>query len=76
MNGWEVVNKPPILFKRYSHHKAQVLPVKNGDVKLFLKYINVANPEHRLLLLVFLVSCFVPDFPLCYVGDFRRARIF
>ena len=63
MNGWEVVNKPPILFKRYSHHKAQVLPVKNGDVKLFLKYINVANPEHRLLLLVFLVSCFVPDFP-------------
>lgn len=62
-NGWEVIDKPPILFKRYSHHKAQVLPVKNGDVKLFLKYINITNPEHRLLLLVFIVSCFVSNFP-------------
>ena len=62
-NGWEIVDKPPILFKRYSHNKAQITPSKNGDVKLFLNYINVTNPEHRLLLLVFLVSCFVPGIP-------------
>ena len=62
-SGWEIVDKPPILFKRYTHNKAQVIPVKNGDVKLFLNYINVKNPEHSLLLLVFLVSCFVPGLP-------------
>jgi hypothetical protein len=61
--GWEIVEKPPILFKRYSHNKAQIMPSKNGDINLFLNYINVANPEHRLLLLVFLVSCFVPGIP-------------
>lgn len=62
-DGWELIDKPPILFKRFSHHKAQIVPVKNGDVKLFLNYINVVNTEHQLLLLVFLISCFIPDFP-------------
>lgn len=62
-DDWEVVDNPPIIFKRYSHHKAQVAPTKNGDAKLFLKYVNLVNPEHRLLFLIFLISCFVPDFP-------------
>ncbi len=61
--GWEIVDNPPTIFKRYPHHKEQVTPSKNGDVKLFLNYINVANPEHQLLLLIFLISCFIPDFP-------------
>lgn len=61
--GWEIVDNPPTIFKRYPHHKEQVTPVKNGNVKLFLDYINVANPEHQLLLLIFLISCFIPDFP-------------
>ncbi len=62
-DGWEIIEKPPILFKRYSHHKTQVLPIRSGDASLFLKYVNVTNPEHRLLLLVSLISCFIPDFP-------------
>jgi hypothetical protein len=62
-DGWEIVDNPPTIFKRYPHHKEQMTPIKNGDVKLFLNYINVANPEHQLLLLVFLISCFIPDFP-------------
>jgi hypothetical protein len=61
--GWEIVDKPPILFKRYSHNRSQIIPTKEGDVRKFLDYINIVNPEHRLLLMVFLVSCFVPDFP-------------
>lgn len=63
MAGWEVVDKPPILFKRYSHNKAQVMPARNGNIKLFLNYVKLANPEQQLLLQVFLVACFVPDFP-------------
>jgi hypothetical protein len=38
-SGWEIVDKPPILFRRYSHHKPQILPaMERGDVNLFLKY--------------------------------------
>lgn len=61
--GWKVVDKPPILFKKYSHHKAQVIPTPNGDVKKILEYINISNEEHKMLFLIFLVSCFIPNFP-------------
>jgi hypothetical protein len=61
-NGWEIVDKPPILFRRYSHSQPQVVPTAQGDVRLLLKYVNIQNPEHKLLLLVFLITCFIPDF--------------
>lgn len=62
-NGWEIIDNVPIIFKRYNHHKAQVTPVQNGDARLLLKYVNITNPEHRLLLLVSLIGAFIPDFP-------------
>jgi hypothetical protein len=62
-DGWKIVNRPPIIFKRYKHQKPQITPIKDGDVKLIFNYINIKNEEHKLLFLVFLVSCFIPDFP-------------
>jgi len=62
-SGWEIIGKPPIIFNRYSHQQSQITPNQNGNIDLFLRYINITNPEHRLLFLVFLVSCFIPDFP-------------
>jgi hypothetical protein len=63
-DGWELVDKPPIIFRRYSHHKLQTLPSKeNGNAKLFLNYVNINDSQHKLLLMVYLVSCFIPDFP-------------
>ena len=61
--GWNIVDNPPLLFRRYSHNKAQVIPNKEGSVETFLKYINIINDEHQLLMLVFLVASFIPDFP-------------
>lgn len=61
--GWEIVNDPPILFRRYSHHQAQVAPGTDGDVHDFLQFVNVADKKNQLLLLIYLVSCFIPDFP-------------
>jgi len=61
--GWEVVKNPPILFRRYSHQKAQSEPVHEGDVTLLFKYLNVSDKEQQLLLLVWLISCFVPNIP-------------
>jgi hypothetical protein len=62
--SWGVVGEPPILFNRYPHNQPQVMPAaKNGNVKLILNYINISDPEQQLLLLVYLISCFIPDFP-------------
>jgi len=62
-DGWEIIDKTPILFKRYSHQKAQQMPTRSGDVRRLLSYVNIQNPEHKLLLLVSLISSFIPDFP-------------
>ncbi len=61
--GWEVVSAPPIIFRRYAHQQAQVAPAIGGDVKRLLSFVNIADVDNQLLLLVFLVACYIPDFP-------------
>lgn len=61
--GWDIVDNPPILFRRYSHQKAQVEPQKNDDIRLFSKYVNLKDKRMVLLFLIYLVTCFIPGFP-------------
>jgi hypothetical protein len=61
-NGWALTS-PPILFQEYAHQKPQVLPSSAGDVRELLKFVNITNKQHELLLMVFLVSSFIPDIP-------------
>jgi energy-coupling factor transporter ATP-binding protein EcfA2 len=69
--GWQIIEQPPIMFRNFSHQKQQTVPSRVGDIKELLKFINVSDPEKQLLLLVWVVSCFIPDFPhpiLCIHG--------
>ena len=67
--GWRVVSETPILFKRYQHHALQVAPVPGGQVQDILRFINVTDRDHQILVLVYLVSCFMPGFahPIPYI---------
>ena len=60
-NGWSIIERPPILFYRYSHQQPQLEPIKGGDPKKFLGFANVTDPQSQLLLLVTLVVSFIPD---------------
>ncbi len=62
-DGWNVVTDVPILFRRYPHQQAQIEPTQGGDVKEFLKLVNIQDEDHKIVLLVWIVSCFIPDFP-------------
>lgn len=62
--GWEITDNSPVYFRRYSHQKPQTLPNKDqGDLEVFLDFVNLAKSEYKLLLLVYLVSSFIPDIP-------------
>jgi hypothetical protein len=63
VEGWAVVDNPPILFERYQHMTAQVLPETGGAAKRFLDFANLTDNGERLLLLVWLVLSFIPGFP-------------
>lgn len=63
-DGWEIVEKPPILFRRFAHQEEQVLPVRGGRLDtLFLPFVNLADKAQSPLLLVYLVSCLIPGIP-------------
>ena len=61
--GWEVVDKPPILFQRHNHQIPQVTPVQRGDPKAILKFLRPASESESVLLLAYIGSCFIPDIP-------------
>lgn len=62
-DGWEIITDPPTLFRRYAHQAPQVTPLAGGDMGAFKNFLNLASPEQELLLLIYLVTCFLPDIP-------------
>lgn len=61
--GWSIEKEPPILFRRFAHQRPQVLPQGGGDLHRLLDFFNVRDERHQLLLLVYVVSCLVPEIP-------------
>ncbi|MBM4340327.1 MAG: DUF3854 domain-containing protein [Deltaproteobacteria bacterium] len=59
--GWKIIDAP-ILFRRYTHQQLQVEPVIGGNPEEIFNFINVSG-SNRLLVLVYIISCFVPDIP-------------
>jgi hypothetical protein len=75
--GWEVIENPPILFRRYSHQLPlvdinELLRVRetssipsipsNNNVRCLLKHVNIVKND-GLLFLIDVVSKFVPGIP-------------
>ena len=62
-DGWKIVKNPPILFKRYSHQLPHAIPQRGGDLHDLLNFIDLRDSSQNLLLLVYLVTCFLPEIP-------------
>lgn len=63
--GWEIVKNTPILFKKYKHQKSIDTPpfLQKSDVKKALEFVNIKDEKDKLLFVVYLISCFIPDIP-------------
>ncbi len=59
----EVINQLPIAFRRYSHQLPQPLPVNGVDIREYLKFFNIKSSGSEILMLVWIVTCFVPSIP-------------
>jgi hypothetical protein len=60
-SGW-TIEKSPIIFRKYSHQRANVTPVTCGDPWKFFEQSNVSR-DYQLLLLVYIISTFIPEIP-------------
>ncbi|MFH2111743.1 MAG: hypothetical protein ABIJ47_10855 [Candidatus Bathyarchaeota archaeon] len=61
--GWEVVSRPPILFRRYPHQKPMVRPAPGGNLASLLDFCNLSSVDDQLLFLVIAVHYLIPGFP-------------
>jgi len=72
--GWEIVDNPPILFRRYSHQKPLAEPVKGGDYRKFFNFVNIGNEEEdetimkedeetELMITAMIIHDLIPDIP-------------
>jgi len=61
--GWEIVDTPPILFRRYTHQSPLPEPVKDGDIDKILEFANLKNESDNLLYQVTAVTCLIPGIP-------------
>lgn len=61
--GWKILGKPPILFVRHHHQQPQIDPVKGGDPRKIFNFINIKDDDNKILLLIYIIACFIPDVP-------------
>ncbi len=62
-DGWEIIDNPPILFRRHSHQELQVTPVRGGSISQLLDFINIKNKEEGLLIQIWCIAGIIPNFP-------------
>jgi len=74
---WIVVKNPPTLFRRYIGQAALPKPVRGGDLRDLLRFLNLSDDKDQLLVLVWAVVSLIPDIPrpvLCFYGPQGSAK--
>ncbi|MAG44499.1 hypothetical protein CL633_01285 [bacterium] len=74
--GWKIVKNPPVLFKKLGHQRPQTEPVKAGNIRDILRFVNISQAD-QILLLTYLVVALIPDIPrviLVIFGDPGSAK--
>ncbi len=74
--GW-CFGKHPFAFQRGANTSAQVEPIRGGDVRLVLKFLNLPKKGDQLLLLVMIIAALVPGIPhpiLLFIGEHGAAK--
>jgi len=61
--GWYIDRQPPILFRRYLNQVPQVMPSTRGNIRRFVDFLNVQDKNEILLIVVWIVTAFIPGFP-------------
>lgn len=62
-DGWEVVDDPPIMFRRFKNTAPQVLPERGGCLELLKRYINFKNDNDWLLMYACDAAFLIPGVP-------------
>ncbi|MFH0849809.1 MAG: hypothetical protein V1924_02575, partial [Candidatus Bathyarchaeota archaeon] len=62
-DGWEMVSKPPVLFRRYPHQKPMIRPAPDGNLAALLSFTNLSSIDDQLLYLAIMIHYLIPGVP-------------
>jgi len=62
-NGWNIVDQPPSIFRRYPHQLPLVTPSREGNIAHWLKYITLNTVDEQLLWILSNLSYVIPEIP-------------
>lgn len=62
-NGWEIVEQPPPVFRRYSHMQPYPDPQPDGELAEIFNFISIRDERDQLLMLTWIIAGLVPDIP-------------
>lgn len=65
--GWSIKTSAPIVFRRFSHQRPQVMPIKGGDLKNITRFFNISDGMQEILL--------VTSLPVCLIANIARPLI-
>ena len=60
-SGWQIVNEPPILFRRYSLANPQAEPTSGGSIETLRDFLNIRDQDAWVQLVVWLVASLLPN---------------
>ncbi len=61
---WDIVAEPPVLFRSFAHQLPLAGPVRGGDLREVLRFVNLRGEDDKLLFPCYLVAAQVPDVPI------------
>jgi hypothetical protein len=69
-DGWRIVARPPVNFRRSQIQRPLATPVLGGDLAMLRPFVNVASEDDLVLVTTFLVAALRPagPFPLLVIG--------
>jgi len=62
-NGWEIIDQPPQIFKKYPHQLPLPEPAKIGTLKPLIEYAKSTSPNHQLLRVITPITYLYPEVP-------------
>jgi hypothetical protein len=74
-NGWRVIDKPPVRFRRAAGMRPLPIPVSGGSVEMLRSFLNVKSDTDFVLVVAWLLACLRDRGPLSGARAVGRAGI-
>ena len=62
-SGWEIVDQPPQIFKKYPHQLPLAEPSEIGTLKPLIEYAKSTSPNHQILRVITPITYIIPEVP-------------